>query len=762
MRAPLMKYHSILLASMIFSLVFGGLFFNNTVSAKHVDSSCQKVEAVFARGSGQPLNDQEYGRFNRDLVNYFGNDAHTYELGIESYGGAQYPAVGVGFEHPINSLGAYATFGHGYSYGDSVAKGAQEMTAYLSQRLSKCKTSYFILGGYSQGAQVIGETLYFLKQDRQRVVFVALFGDPKLNLPEGIGFNPPACSNQKLSLYRRDIGNCDTDKGSLGARAPYLPDDFSSKTGLWCNAHDYVCGSTIAIWDTEGHGKYADHGAAIDKGVREAADRLRPFVSMNDQVANSNNAIPLKNSDRVYVIDPGRLDQFALDDLKNQVLGIAQNTYLNGGRISLVESYKSGFSSSSYEILSKFNSGLSGFESGLDKITPIDDWQVTNTYDVYQVLRNNIRDTPWSQHNRKVVTYITGGAMSRPNFDDFDHDAMIKVVLDQASQSGGVVISARVSRLLDGGSFEDFAQRTNGTFYDNTPDISLGRMAGPTVNTGDSWVDQTIHNDEMRPSVQLDLDTYYGAPGESVHFELSASSPGTIVKYQWDFDGDYEFDETTTVPYVDHVYAGEFDGRINARAITDEDIGGQASAAVIIAARQQYIRPVSPSNLKLTVLSTKDSISTAKLTWNVSASPPAYYILKLNGVPLGSLTNDRTSINLTEIDRSIDNEVALMSVSADGIVGEDNSLLLGALDGAKQNAVGRGSAAMADNVLTEESDNQKLENVTRSNLVSTAAEIKRSSHQRNDLMLIVSLMIIGAAAIGVVGYGIYRRYSTKL
>jgi len=58
----------------------------------------------------------------------------------------------------------------------------------MAQRIEKCgKGTRFILGGYSQGGQVIGQayTERFSDALRDRVVFNVLLGDPKLWLPEG-------------------------------------------------------------------------------------------------------------------------------------------------------------------------------------------------------------------------------------------------------------------------------------------------------------------------------------------------------------------------------------------------------------------------------------------------------------------------------------------------------------------------------------------------------------------------------------------------
>ena len=167
-----------------------------------------------------------------------------------------------------NAIGAKMSGGMRYDYGKSVDQGVAELNAYLTARHRKCPKEFFVLGGYSQGAQVVGQALPGIPSDiKQKIVFTMLFGDPKLYLPEGEGILPPACFKKKLSTYRREIANCFVDNGALGARKPFLPDEDNVKTGLWCLGHDYVCGSSKFAWDTDGHGKYANTNGPIDDGV---------------------------------------------------------------------------------------------------------------------------------------------------------------------------------------------------------------------------------------------------------------------------------------------------------------------------------------------------------------------------------------------------------------------------------------------------------------------------------------------------------------
>ncbi len=102
---------SIILKLLVFFTV--SLFFilnTNTAHAKSIDEPCSKVETVFARGSGQGLEDNEADKFFRllddnELKQY--PTPHHYELGTEQYNGRRYPAVDIDKNSYENGRDAY-------------------------------------------------------------------------------------------------------------------------------------------------------------------------------------------------------------------------------------------------------------------------------------------------------------------------------------------------------------------------------------------------------------------------------------------------------------------------------------------------------------------------------------------------------------------------------------------------------------------------------------------------------------------------------
>lgn len=259
-----MKRFTRILLGIIFAIL--GVFLQQgTTFAKsywhYSDSAtngCRDVEVVFARGSGQPQDEGEtFLELQKDISMAAEQAKMSYRITDLSY-----DAIAI---TPGNALGIYVSAGEAYSFGESVSGGVSRLKRYAAERSASCSNTYWILAGYSQGAMVITNALSAFPEDR--VVYIMLFGDPKLYLPEGEGFNPPACRGENLSSYRVYVPDCDTDNGLLGARKPYEYPVFAGRYGLWCNDDDFICGSSKNPFNTGGHALYEENGSIRDASI---------------------------------------------------------------------------------------------------------------------------------------------------------------------------------------------------------------------------------------------------------------------------------------------------------------------------------------------------------------------------------------------------------------------------------------------------------------------------------------------------------------
>lgn len=252
-------------------------------------TSCDDIKVIFARGSGQELDESEYRSFKSALEAELKNTNLSYgfyELGTTAQAGHQYPAVALNF---LNTISAVVSAGTAFEYGNSVSEGSAELVAYIENVSAACPTTKFILAGYSQGAQVI--SMSTSKIDSDKIIYAATFGDPKLYLPEGQGINPPACSGQNLSPYRAYAPNCKTYQGSLGAKNPYQESGWDGKIGLYCNDKDLICGAGLNL-DSSGDGD-ADFLERIRKNAMFAHTSYASASTIKRAVVDASNKITL-------------------------------------------------------------------------------------------------------------------------------------------------------------------------------------------------------------------------------------------------------------------------------------------------------------------------------------------------------------------------------------------------------------------------------------------------------------------------------------
>lgn len=296
--------------------------------------ACSDITIVFARGSDQQLaaatgqQGMAQAFFDQVETRLTGYSINEYELGTREYGGYRYRAVGISAiislyrsyiietvasmirrmsRPPGNSPSSDSSadlldiYLRGASeYRNSVIEGMGEFTHYLNDRGADCPDEIFLVGGYSQGAQVIRSSLSLLDEEtRDRIAHVALFSDPTLHLPEGE--SPGSIANclwrtpGGVSPWRRGTVGCSTSNGILnldgfkflriGPPAPYVPADIESRAGSWCERTDGVCtGSVLDLvlgvhfdmatrrFHVPIHGVYAD--SYFVEAASEAASRV--------------------------------------------------------------------------------------------------------------------------------------------------------------------------------------------------------------------------------------------------------------------------------------------------------------------------------------------------------------------------------------------------------------------------------------------------------------------------------------------------------
>lgn len=629
-------------------------------TAAVVDSACATVDVVFARGSGQAVGSSgESDRFRDQIAARVSSPLTVafYELGSESVGGHQYPAVPVGtgsWDSITNSSGAFFSSGGAFSYGASVDQGVDELDAYIQKRIAKCPDALFILGGYSQGAQVIGETYVerLTTAERGRVVFNALFGDPKLYLPEGesvLWWDAPACKGEDFSEWRRAVPNCDTDNGSLGARKPYLPASWTSTTGLWCADVDYVCGSSKAVWDTSGHGTYANAGGDVDHGAQEAVERLKERLPSDDGDELDVQIHYLTSGstglDVAFVVDSTGSMSGQINQAKAIASSLSTVVAANRGRVALVE-YRDAGDAFTARVLSPLQESTTDFSAQLAGIG------VDGGGDTPEALLHALKTTfdglDWRPGATKAAIVLTDADYHDPDLVD---GSTLASVAARSLEIDPVNVYPVVPAFLES-YFQPLAEATTGEVV---------------VNTGDaaSALGEALTHIQTRPVPLLALNGYHGSVGSTMHFDATASYSvsSEIVKWDWDFDGDGVYEVLDGEPVADHTYTAEFDGFAQLRVTDADGLVANVSAPVTIGPA-----PASATQPADTVAVTGAG-STATVTWAASQSPSLAWALTVDAVPVGLVEPAARQATITDVERDGTVEFGVAPLSATGELG---------------------------------------------------------------------------------------------
>lgn len=616
-------------------------------------ASCSSVEMVFARGSGQELEAEEFSRFYEQLDSRINHPLtlNFYELGSQKQGNYQYPAVNVSKLSNGNAAGAWFSAGEGNDYGRSVDQGVGELHHYLQKRSADCARSVFVVAGYSQGAQVVGTTLHRLSADvRQRIVHVGLFGDPKLHLPEGEGFYPPACRGEQMSIYRRVIANCNVDNGSLGARKPYLPDDIQARTGLWCFMDDFVCGSSKNPFTTKGHGMYATDGA-IDSSVREAAILAQHRLHGEEREAirtERDQGADTAGVDVVFLIDTSGSMSNRIAHAKTFARTNAQRIIDMRGRVALV-AYRDRGDIYTARIESALRSDLVEFQSKLNALSAGGGLCGAPESGLH-ALMTAFNGLEWKNGATKAAVMLTDNIYHDP--DCVDGTTLSQVVqrsLEIDPVNVYPVVPARYAQ-----NYQALAEQTSGQVI-----VDDGRSTDGLV--------EAIMRIEQRPTALLKLQEYQAQPGQTITYDASDSYAldGEITSYMWDFDGDGVFEEVGDSSVATHRYTEPFDGVMQVRLTSTNGTIASASALVKVGTVEEIQLP-APQNLTIE----NETETSATLNWEADDSEVAGWIISLDGVVLGRATPELREVIVGDLDRSRDIDFSITPLSVNDIVGE--------------------------------------------------------------------------------------------
>ena len=253
----------------------------NKVHAVQPQVECEeRKRIVYVRGSGQDYEkSEELDKLRESLELSIDEELYVLDelentidfLKTEP----EYKSIAVfgGLSDTLNG-GAAIIFQSSFGkYRQSVNSGKNLLEKYIRYyaKLGVC----VIPIGYSQGAQIVGETLLEFKDEPwilSKIKYVGLLGDPKLDL-YGIDIVP----GKNIPWYR---GNAVPliQKGILENRSPYIPIEENKPlvtVSSWCYDDDLICtGNYAGGIINNGHSKYPSR--SIPSMATEIASIISP------------------------------------------------------------------------------------------------------------------------------------------------------------------------------------------------------------------------------------------------------------------------------------------------------------------------------------------------------------------------------------------------------------------------------------------------------------------------------------------------------
>ncbi len=315
----------------------------------------------------------------------------------------------------------------------------------------KCPNTKYIIAGFGMGAAKARRALEHINPDK--VLYVALFSDPTLYLPEGKGLIPDACLGKNLSDYRMYVPNCYTHDGVLGGSDPYVPAGYEGKLGTWCNKDDMFCGSGISMQGNsryEEDGIYEDAAKVIYSKVRQAYNLERVY-SIHDTAIMIDSTASMGSLIKKY---------------KSEAMNLAKRTLETGGRIALYDYRDYADPYYPLQYCSFETCTLQKIQESLDSITA--DGGGDNPESVLWSAKIIMNDLNWRRGATKSLVILTDDEYHDPDLDGTTRADIVKLS-KQIDPVNIYVITPPF--FMDG--YSALTSETGGIVASSTDDISL-------------------------------------------------------------------------------------------------------------------------------------------------------------------------------------------------------------------------------------------------------------------------------------------------
>jgi hypothetical protein len=567
----------------------------------HASACGPEIDFVAARGSSEApqgdsndyssANNYGMGELLRGVYNQFSTLVGP---GRVTPYGVHYPAVSVlGGSDIVNGAGALLHIGVLGNYTNSVREGTDDVVRHIRSMHAACADTRFVLAGYSQGAQAVADALQrrLTPEEVGLVKAVAFFGDPYFNADSW------ASQSSQGAHY-----------GALGVRDEFPP-SLRGRVFSYCQLRDPVCSLSdkhhiLGDGDiyTRNYGYVDRSGAPHSKyDVSDGPDAARRLARAVGTSTPPSGKVPL---DLVFAIDTTGSMGGIIGQVRENIQALARSIASTSSnyRFALVD-YKDEGDPYQSRVDLPFSTDVDAFSAAASML------EASGGGDYPESMYSGIMsalELPWRPGVRKVVLVI-GDAPGK------DPEPVTGYTLAQVRDKALAVDPAQVYAVsvTSDSSAVDFmrlvTEATGGQLTD-APDQAtfVSKLQEAIVQAGSAPI-----ADAGGP--------YAGVTGEPVTLTAGASRDESedIAAFDWDFDGDGTYDETTSDPLARHAYTTAGTRTLVVRARAQSGLAATATAQVDIADPPSS-PPETPQSL---VADAGDGAAT--LAWRQSGVGPA-------------------------------------------------------------------------------------------------------------------------------------------
>jgi len=605
---------------LVVTAVAGAALVAPVTVAQASTSKCPTYEFMGARGSDE--DNRVLGNARYEVSNFYGmGKTRVYDVYTRVAAAAKATGVTItpyGVHYPAINVsspdGATELFHLGVAYDNSVRQGAKDVATEMTREHGACPSTRFILGGYSQGAQAVGDAIESLTPAyKSFVAATVLFGNTEFNGQSSAdqssfdsvlyGFNYPRVPWSEIITspvydfcHNGDVF-CNVSRKHVVGPLTFYARDFKHIKDIADARHQSI---------THEHESYQAEG---DTGV--AAIKLEKQLGLSLPPATT------QPSDTVFVIDSTGSMGGEISSVQANVVGLAQAIASKSSsfRFALVDYKDDAANDSPYQsrVDVPFTTNTTTFSTGVNQIIASGGGDTPES--MYSGVMTGL-GMPWRNGVRKTVIVI-GDAPGK------DPEPQTGNTLAKVTAKAFAVDPAQVYTVPVGGDASTTA------FMKALSDATGGTVTSATTQSDFiNSLESAIVQSGTAPVARLTADTAITA---GITTTLSAAGTtadpsDSIIGYDWNFGtgtpaGSY--DTSTTTPVVPKTYSTPGTYTVSVRARAASGLVGLATSTFTVAAAPTAA-PTAPTSLKGTA-----GNGQVTLTWAKPAGVTAdYYVVE--------------------------------------------------------------------------------------------------------------------------------------